>query len=79
MNRPMPQPLRQAWALSYAMRTRPTPELATVYFNALRRVIEECGCEAQPGAVPGLCAVSGRDARGVRAGCSDGVGNGKRS
>lgn len=33
-------PLRQAWALSYAMRARPTPELATAYFNALKRLLD---------------------------------------
>lgn len=38
---PMPQPLRQAWALSYALRARPTPALATFYFNALRRLLDE--------------------------------------
>lgn len=36
-----PQPLRQAFALAYAMRARPTPALATAYFNALRRLLNE--------------------------------------
>lgn len=35
----MSQPLRQAWALSYAMRERPTPELATRYFESLKRLL----------------------------------------
>lgn len=35
----MSQPLRQAWALSYAMRARPTPELATLYFDSLKRML----------------------------------------
>lgn len=34
------QPLRQAFALAYAMRARPTPELASRYFEALKRVID---------------------------------------
>jgi hypothetical protein len=34
-------PLRQAFALAYAMRARPTPALATRYFDALRRVLED--------------------------------------
>lgn len=42
------QPMRQAWALSYAMRARPTPALATAYFNALRRVL--AGDDKKPGA-----------------------------
>lgn len=37
---PIPQPLRQAWALAHALRTRPTPALATAYFDALRRLVE---------------------------------------
>jgi hypothetical protein len=36
----MPQSLRQAWALSYAMRARPTPELASRYFEALKRLLD---------------------------------------
>lgn len=35
------QPLRQAFALAYAMQARPTPALATRYFEALRRVLED--------------------------------------
>ncbi len=35
------QPLRQAFALAYAMQARPTPALASRYFEALRRVLED--------------------------------------
>lgn len=34
------KPLRQAFALAYAMRARPTPQLATAYFAALKRVLD---------------------------------------
>lgn len=37
--RAMSQPERQAWALSYAMRARPTPELASRYFETLKRML----------------------------------------
>lgn len=37
----MSQPERQAWALSYAMRARPTPELASRYFETLKRMLGE--------------------------------------
>lgn len=37
--RAMSQPERQAWALSYAMRARPTPELASRYFESLKRML----------------------------------------
>lgn len=33
------QQLRQAWALSYALRTRPTKALAARYFEALKRLL----------------------------------------
>lgn len=36
-----PQPLRQAYALAYAMRARPTPALASRYFEALKRMLSE--------------------------------------
>lgn len=42
---PMPQPLRQAWALAHALRTRPTPALATAYFDAIRRLL---GSQSNP-------------------------------
>lgn len=35
------QPLRQAFALAYAMQARPTPALASRYFEALRRVLQD--------------------------------------
>lgn len=35
----MSQPERQAWALSYAMRARPSPALASRYFDALKRML----------------------------------------
>jgi len=35
------QPLRQAFALAYAMKARPTPALATRYFEALRKVLDD--------------------------------------
>lgn len=48
------QPLRQAFALAYAMQTRPTPALASLYFEALRRVLEDndktCGPNMAEGA-----------------------------
>ena len=40
MPQPNPQPLRQAFALAYAMRARPTPQLATAYFAALMRMLD---------------------------------------
>ena len=48
-------PLRQAFALAHAMQARPTPELATCYFNALLRVLETNTNEQgkEPGNVPG--------------------------
>ncbi len=39
MGRAMTQPERQAWALAYAMRARPTPALATLYFEAIKRML----------------------------------------
>lgn len=41
MPRAHSQPLRQAYALAYAMKARPTPALASRYFEALRRVLED--------------------------------------
>lgn len=38
---PLPKPLRQAYALAYAMRARPTPALATRYFEALRVLLDQ--------------------------------------
>lgn len=35
-----PQPLRQAFALAYAMQRRPTKALASKYFEALKRVLD---------------------------------------
>ncbi len=37
----MTQPMRQAWALSYAMKSRPTPELASLYFDSLKRMLSD--------------------------------------
>jgi len=34
------QPLRQAYALAHAMQARPTPQLATRYFDTLRRMLD---------------------------------------
>jgi hypothetical protein len=39
MAKAMSQPERQAWALSYAMRARPSPDLASRYFDALKRML----------------------------------------
>lgn len=39
MAKAMSQPERQAWALSYAMRARPSPDLASRYFEALKRML----------------------------------------
>lgn len=39
MGRAMTQPERQAWALAYAMKARPTPELASRYFDAVKRML----------------------------------------
>lgn len=48
------QPLRQAFALAYAMQARPAPALASRYFEALRRVLEDndktCGPNMAKGA-----------------------------
>lgn len=33
--------MRQAWALSYAMQARPTPALASRYFDALKRALAD--------------------------------------
>lgn len=41
MKRQRSKPERQAWALAYAMKRRPTPALATRYFDALKRMIDE--------------------------------------
>lgn len=38
---PLPKPFRQAYALAYAMRARPTPALATRYFDALRALLDQ--------------------------------------
>lgn len=38
-SRAMSQPERQAWALSYAMRARPSPALASLYFESLKRML----------------------------------------
>lgn len=35
------QAYRQAVALSFAMRRRPTPQLATAFFAALKKMLEE--------------------------------------
>jgi len=39
MAKAMSQPERQAWALSYAMRARPSPDLASRYSDALKRML----------------------------------------
>jgi hypothetical protein len=39
MHRAHSQPLRQAFALAYAMQARPTPALATLYFDSLKRML----------------------------------------
>jgi hypothetical protein len=39
MHRAHSQPLRQAFALAYAMKARPTPALASLYFDALKRML----------------------------------------
>ncbi len=41
MGRAMTQPERQAWALAYAMKARPTPALASRYFDAVKRMLGE--------------------------------------
>lgn len=33
-------PLRRAYALSYAMSARPTPALASLYFETLRKMLD---------------------------------------
>lgn len=47
------QPLRQAFALAYAMQARPTPALASRYFEALRRVLEDNDKTGGPDSVQG--------------------------
>ena len=41
MGRAMSQPERQAWALAYAMKARPTPALAARYFETVKRMLGE--------------------------------------
>lgn len=39
------QPLRQAYALSFALSRRPTPQLASAYFETLKKMIDDRGQE----------------------------------
>ena len=48
MGKAMSQPERQAWALSYAMRARPSPDLASRYFDALKRMLGTAPARGTP-------------------------------
>lgn len=41
MRQSLSKPQRRAYALAYAMRERPTPDLAREYFDALREMLNE--------------------------------------